>query len=311
MISIFDSLLALSYNQPKFCPNATWNSSAITFANTTVVGVQPMDVFVNRNNTVYVPNPSNGRIVIWYKGNNTSPEMINGNWSTPRSLFPTVDNEIYIGNSYFNRRIEKWNVNQSISIPVMYVCDRCFDLFVSINKMLYCSLQYSHQVIAKSLDSVYSPFAIVAGTGVVGSTSSMLNEPLGIFVDVNSDLYVADYFNHRVQLFQHGQLNAITVAGNGAPNTIVLDRPHAVVLDADKYLFIVHWGSGLIGSGPNGFRCVAACGGSGSAANQLNYPRTLSFDSYGNIYVADTDNHRIQKFILSTNSCGTSNMTHD
>lgn len=307
-------LLAVSYNQPKFCSNATWNSSAITFANSTIVGSYPHDVFVNTDNTVYVPNPSNGQIVIWYKGNNTSPEMIDGNWSAPSSLFPTVDREIYIDNNNVYKRIEKWSVNQSISIPVMYVCDICHDLFVSINNTLYCSMGSSHQVIAKSLNSFYNPFAIVAGTGVAGNTSSMLSGPRGIFVGVNLDLYVADYGNDRVQLFHHGQSNAITVAGNGAPNTTTLNHPYAVVLDADKYLFIIEYNNHrVIGSGPNGFRCVVGCnvGGGGSGANQLLYPVSLSFDSFGNLYVADKDNYRIQKFTLATNSCGTSIMTHD
>ena len=61
----------------------------------------------------------------------------------------------------------------------------------------------------------------------------------------------------------------------------------------------------IVGSGPNGFRCLVGCSGSGgSASNQLNSPETLSFDSYGNMFVTDWWNNRIQKFVLSTNSCG-------
>jgi hypothetical protein len=59
----------------------------------------------------------------------------------------------------------------------------------------------------------------------------------------------------------------------------------------------------IIGSGPNGFQCIAGCSGSyGSAPDQLHDPLNLAFDSYGNIFV--TDSNRIQKFILATNSCG-------
>ncbi|CAF4342654.1 unnamed protein product, partial [Adineta steineri] len=37
----------------------------------------------------------------------------------------------------------------------------------------------------------------------------------------------------------------------------------------------------IVGSGPNGFRCLVGCSTvAGSASNQLYYPSSLSFDSY-------------------------------
>ncbi len=46
-------LLALSYNQPKLCPNSSWNPNATTFANFSTLGSQPFGIFVNTNNTIY------------------------------------------------------------------------------------------------------------------------------------------------------------------------------------------------------------------------------------------------------------------
>ncbi len=61
----------------------------------------------------------------------------------------------------------------------------------------------------------------------------------------------------------------------------------------------------IVRSGPNGFRCLVGCSGSaGLTSDRLYYPWSLSFDSYGNMFVTDQINNRIQKFILSTNSCG-------
>lgn len=244
--------------------------------------------------------------MIWYEGNNTSAQNISGNWSKPFSLFPTTNEEIYIDDGSSYNRVDKWNVRQSVAMPVMYVCSPCYDLFVSVSNFLYCSMHDDHQVVAKHLSNVLSPFTIVAGKGIAGSTSSMFNYPNGIFVDTNQDLYVTDCFNHRVQRFPLGQLDGITAVGSAAPGTIALQCPTAIVVDADKYFFIVdHFNHRIVGSGSNGFRCVCGCsGGSGAAANQLLFPISLSFDSYGNIYVADRGNNRIQKFILATNSCG-------
>jgi hypothetical protein len=55
--------------------------------------------------------------------------------------------------------------------------------------------------------------------------------------------------------------------------------------------------------------CVIGCNGtSGAAATQLNGPRDLKFDRYGNIYVTDQGNNRIQKFAIQvpTSGCNSS-----
>jgi sugar lactone lactonase YvrE len=115
---------------------------------------------------------------------------------------------------------------------------------------------------------------------------------------MNFDLYVADCHNHRVQLFQSGELNGITVAGSLSPNpTINLRCPIGIVLDAEKNLFIVDSGNHrIVGLSSNGFRCLVGCYGKGEQSNQLNDPSSFRFDRSGNMFVADTGNNRIQKF---------------
>ena len=46
--------------------------------------------------------------------------------------------------------------------------------------------------------------------------------------------------------------------------------------------------------------CVT--GVAGNAVNQLNGPRDLKFDRYGNIHVTDQDNHRIQKSMIQVSA---------
>ena len=97
-----------------------------------------------------------------------------------------------------------------------------------------------------------------------------------------------------------------TVAGSGVPGSSALIWPTDVVLDGNGYLYIVEYnGHRVVASGPNGFRCIIACtGSSGSAANQLFQPNTLSFDSHGNLFVTDPWNSRVQKLCFATNTCG-------
>ena len=160
----------------------------------------------------------------------------------------------------------------------------------------------NHRVDKKWLNGTTT---IVAGTGVQGSESNMLNHSRGIFVDINLDLYVADRDNHRIQLFGLNQQNGITVVGKGSTNiTISLNGPTGVVLDGNQHLFIIdHGNHRIIGSNENGFRCIVACSGQGSTSNKLSFPQSIAFGSFGNLFVVDQNNNRIQKFCLSTNFC--------
>ncbi|CAF0825500.1 unnamed protein product [Adineta steineri] len=187
----------------------------------------------------------------------------------------------------------------------MRVSLSCWGLFVDINDTLYCSMNIRWQVVKRSLnDPVMASNRVAAGTGFQGSASNQLDGPRGIFVDVNLDLYVADFNNNRVQLFQAGESNGITVAGNTSLNpTITLRGPSGIILDTEKYLFIVdQFNHRIVGSGLNGFRCLVGCYGYGSQSNQLFRPASFSFDPYGNMFVIDTENHRIQKFLLMKDS---------
>ena len=184
----------------------------------------------------------------------------------------------------------------------MNISKPCFGLFIDQFNNLYCSISEEHLVVKKSLNNNLNNVIIVAGNGSAGSLSSMLNNPRGIFMDLKLNLYVADCENNRIQLFKPNQSNN----GTTVPIGLKLSCPTGIILDADNALFITdHNHHRIIASGENDFRCIAGCSEiNGSRANELFYPRGLSFDSYGNIYVADGYNHRIQKLILATNTCG-------
>ncbi|CAF1167397.1 unnamed protein product [Adineta steineri] len=298
-------VLAVSLNQPKLSPTATWNSNGITFANRSIVGEYPLAIFVNTNNTTYVANRENNTIVMWEEDSVSPTKIIHGDFIEPTSIFVTSNSSIYIDDGFENRRVQKWSAETSTFITVMSVNSSCWGLFVDINDTLYCSMSDYHQVVKRALnDSVLASNRVAAGTGIEGSASNQLAGPGGIFVDVNLNLYVADCLNNRIQLFQSGEPNGITVAGYTSLNpTITLDCPSGIILDAERYLFIVDLlNHRIVGSGLNGFRCLVGCYGEGSQSNQLNKPFSFSFDRSGNIFATDQTNHRIQKFLLMKDS---------
>ena len=164
----------------------------------------------------------------------------------------------------------------------------------------------------------------IAGEPTSGTTAYQLHGPTASCFDASGYLYVADYYNNRIQRFPPGSTlgsNAVTVAGgNGsgsALNQIV--NPESVVVDAAGNIYVSDQGNNRILKFPSGSTSatygvvVAGGNGAGSAANQLNSPYNIVLDAQNNIYVADLSNYRIQKWIaggVNTSYIPTSNGTY-
>jgi sugar lactone lactonase YvrE len=102
----------------------------------------------------------------------------------------------------------------------------------------------------------------LAGTGIQGysgdgaaATSAQLDTPTGVAVDSSGNVYIADSHNHRIREISGGIIT--TFAGTGAPGF----------------------------SGDN----------AAATAAQLSLPSGVAVDSSGNVYIADTNNHRIRE----------------
>ncbi|CAF1193465.1 unnamed protein product [Adineta steineri] len=297
----------ISYNQPKLPSCPQWDPYGITFANETTVGSGPLDIFIDRNNTIYVTDEYNGEIEIW-NVEDLVPKTIKLDDSfEPWGLFVTIDENIYVG-SEPNKNVEKWTLNETRGTIAMNTFDSCPGMFVDIKNNIYCSLGESHKVIKQSLDNDSNIILVVAGNGSQGSANNMLNRPRGIFVTISFDLYVADCFNDRIQLFKSGQLNGITITESISTSSFNLLRPTGVFLDSDNYIYIVdNANHRIIGSRSTGFYCIAGCTSKpGSTSTHLDYPYAAVFDKFGNIFVTDQDNNRIQKFLLITNNSNSS-----
>ncbi|CAF0783985.1 unnamed protein product [Adineta steineri] len=249
------------------------------------------------------------QILMWINNSINPNKIIPANFIDSYSIFVTNNGDIYYDNGESNGRIDKWISNTNTFVNVMNVNSSCLSLFIDINDTLYCSMSEDHKIVKRWLNDSEMISTTAAGTGIPGSASNQLNGPESIFVDVNFDLYVADCNNDRIQLFKSGESDGTTILGKGSSNNIILlSCPSGIVLDADKNLFVVVRNNHRIfRSGSNGIRCIIGCDGYGSQSHQLSNPRTLSFDSYGNIFIIDTYNQRIQKFDFLSNSCGKCN----
>jgi uncharacterized protein (TIGR03437 family) len=153
----------------------------------------------------------------------------------------------------------------------------------------------------------------VAGDGFPGfrgdggpAGAARLNAPYGIALDDAGNLYIADLGNHRVRRIDpEGVIT--TVAGSET-----LESPRNVALDGAGGLYVSEFtGQRVRRIGPDGaLSTVAGNGtagfaGDGGAATDasLSFPAGLAFDASGNLYIADSGNHRVRKVsagIIST-----------
>jgi trimeric autotransporter adhesin len=159
----------------------------------------------------------------------------------------------------------------------------------------------------------------VAGNGTVSysgdggpAAAAQLNLPAGVAVDGSRNLYIADTNNHRVRkVAPDGTIS--TVAGSGSPgNGAQLNGPHGVAVDSGGNLYIADTlNSRIVMIGTDGAATTIAGNGNpgylgdGGAATgaQLNLPTGVAVDKSGNLYIADTANHRVRKIsagVIST-----------
>ena len=300
--------LDISYNAPLLSSCATWHPDAITIINNSTGGSSPINIYVTANDEIYVAMTGRNQVQLWKEQNGIATMTLAINTSIAYAVFATITSDIYFSSGDDLNRVDKWTLGGITPVLFTPVNGTCLGLFVDVVDNLYCAFEGPDYVVRRSPNETIHNFSVVAGTGAPGSGPNMLSGARGIFVNNKLDLYVADSYNNRIQLFPNGQLMGITMAGNGAPETISLSQPTDVILDANEYLYIVEYNNHrVVASGPNGFRCIIACTGfSGTAANQLFRPHSLSFDSHGNLFVVDAGNNRVQKFSLATNTCGES-----
>lgn len=141
-----------------------------------------------------------------------------------------------------------------------------------------------------------------------GGAANQLNGPSGIAVDTTMNVgyvYIANSNQHTIVQWIPGTGTGNVVAGtNGVlgSNNLTMAYPVAGRIDPLGNLFVVDNNNHRIQlycrfpTVSTSARTIIGTGSSGSTATTLKYPSEIALDSDLNIYVADNDNHRIQKF---------------
>ncbi len=294
-------------------PIDKWIQNGLTVAGGNVEGNGinqlhfPRGLYVDDDETVYVADRANHRIVEWKWGAPSGQVVAGGNGpgdgahqlSSPTDVIVDKERDNLIICDRWNKRVVRWPRRNGTSGETIISNISCMGLTMDENGSLYATDEVKHEV--RRYRRGESEGTVVAGGNATGNRSDQLSIPQYVFVDRNHSVYVSDYGNHRVMKWEEGENQGILVAGGqGEGNGLAqLSYPSGIVVDQLGTIYVAEEGNHRIMrwiEGATQGNVIGGGNGKGAQSKQLCVPVGLSFNRHGDLYVTDWGNARVQKF---------------
>lgn len=169
------------------------------------------------------------------------------------------------------------------------------------------------QSAVSTLPTISGAGQLLAGSGTAGATNgssatAQFNAPNGVAADYEGNLYVADTTNHRIRkVAPDGTVSTLAGSGtagaaNGTGTAAQFNNPTDVAIGPMGNIYVADSSNHRIRKiTPAGVVTTFAGSGTAGTTNgsptsaRFNTPRSVAADASGNVYVADTGNHRLRK----------------
>ncbi|CAF4722576.1 unnamed protein product, partial [Rotaria socialis] len=310
------SLFKVDFLKINIPANATWKQNGVTIAGGNGRGdatnrlSYPLGLFVDDDQAVVIADYRNHRIMQWKNGDTTNGQVVAGGNGGENGLnqlqYPTdvlIDKETDSLIICEGRRVVRWSRRSGTTQGEILIDNiDCWGLAMDEQRYLYVSDTEKHEVRRYQLGEKNG--TLVAGGNCKGNGFSQLNEPTYLFVDRQQTVYVSDNNNHRVMKWNKGAKEGIVVAGGqGCGNALTqLHWANGIFVDTLGTLYVADTGNHRVMRWTKGNKnqgtVIVGGNGYGAGANQFYFPYGLSFDRHGNLYVADRDNSRVQRFSI-------------
>lgn len=158
----------------------------------------------------------------------------------------------------------------------------------------------------------------IAGNGAAGFSGdndtaiyAKLNHPTGVAVDSAGNVFIADQMNNRIRMVSSAGI-ITTVVGNGVatfnsdlqpfPSMVAINKPYSVAVSPSNEVYFADTYNNIIRKYDRANNKVVTVKGRnalllslGEGTLSLNKPTCITFDNFGNMYIADEGNLLVKK----------------
>ncbi|CAF4362957.1 unnamed protein product [Rotaria sp. Silwood2] len=243
----------------------------------------PYGLYVDDDQTVYVADESNHRIVEWKWGATSGQVVAGGNGqgsgahqlSNPTDVIVDKERDSLIICDHWNIRVVRWPRRNGTSGETIISNIYCWGLTMDENRSLYVTDYGKNEV--RRYRRGESQGTVVAGGNGSGNRLDQLSYPRYVFVDRDHSVYVSDLGNDRVMKWVEDAKQGIVVAGGqGEGNGLTqLSCPQGVVVDQLGTVYVVDAGNDRIMRWPKNVTqgsVIVGGNGTGGQSNQFNGP---------------------------------------
>ncbi|CAF3433526.1 unnamed protein product [Rotaria sp. Silwood1] len=288
LLKNFDLIIAQLY-VPNISANTKWIQKGITAAGGNGRGVglnqlnYPRNVYIDSDQTMYIADYSNHRIMEWKYGATSGQVVAGGNrlgnrthqLNNPSDVIVDEEQDCLIISDYGNRRVMRWPRRNGTNGQILISDIDCSGLMMDNHGFLYVSDSQKHEVRRWRMGDESG--TVVAGGNGRGSRLDQLSFPTSIFVDRDHSVYVSDSENHRVMKWMKGAKEGIVVAGgpDQKKGSIQLSSPRGVFSDSLGTVYVVDWSNARVLSWPKGATqgtIIVGGNGEGAEAHQFYCP---------------------------------------
>ena len=215
----------------------------------------PLGLAIDESDRIYIADAGNNRVQVIDATGNYITEFGGRGWQTGEFDHPS-DIALSFQRSYRH----------------LYVAD------TRNNRVQYCNF----------VDQIFYPLSqSIEGT--------LLDQPEGIGIGRNGEVYVVDTSNHRWIEFNVSGV-PVVARGSFGSGTEQLWNPTDLAVDTHGNVYVVDTGNHLIKKYDFSGNSISTWGGEGDRLGQLREPKCIALDDWNYLYVTDSGNRRIQVF---------------